>query len=593
MKLLSYKDNPYLAIKNLKNTFLPKNRIHVFCNFYLMDIRFIIAAGFLSIGWTQSLQFKDIADKQLLNFVHDHGGSGEYYYIESMGSGICIFDYDSDGDLDAYFPQGASLPGWGKKIILENKLYRNDGSIWTDVTEQAGVGDRSYSMGCACADYDNDGATDLYVTNYGQDIFYRNNNDGTFTDITSDAGIDNPHMGMSAAFFDSDNDGWLDLYVTNYVDYSIEDNPECTSPIQNPMHGELFARSYCDPDVFYGVEDKFYYNSKGKFIDRSSRSGISRVRLRGLGVVPGDIDNDGDMDIYVANDKDMNLLFINNGKGRFTEQALLMGVGFNGNGLAEAGMGVDFGDVNRDGWLDIFVTNFSGETNTLYLNKKSGFLVDATLETGLGKPSIPFLAFGTKFVDLNLDGWLDIYVANGHVIDNINLFNREYQHAQPNQVFINQGNGTFIDKTTKIGGDLLKPAVSRGVAFGDMDNDGDIDFIVSNNNDKAELLLNEGAPKNNWIGFELEGRSCNRQAIGSKIIITTDSGNQTAYVNPAGSYLTSNDKRVLFGIDQDKLIITLEIEWPGSNKETFNNLTPNFYYKIIQGESVTKIHYKL
>ena len=256
-------------------------------------------------------------------------------------------------------------------------------------------------------------------------------------------------------------------------------------------------------------------------------------------------------------------------------------------------MGGDFGGVNRDGWLDIFVTNFSGETNTLYLNKKSGFLVDATLETGLGKPSIPFLAFGTKFVDLNLDGWLDIYVANGHVIDNINLFNREFQHAQPNQVFINQGNGTFIDKTTKIGGDLLKPAVSRGVAFGDMDNDGDIDFIVSNNNDKAELLLNEGAPKNNWIGFELEGRSCNRQAIGSKIIITTDSGNQTAYVNPAGSYLTSNDKRVLFGINQDKLITTLEIEWPGSNKETFNNLTPNFYYKIIQGESVTKIHYKL
>ena len=592
MKLLSYKGHLYLAIHYLKNKFLLKILRHGVCKFSLLHIRFIIVLGVLSIGWTESVQFKDIADKQLLNFVHDHGGSGEYYYIEAMGSGICIFDYDSDGDLDAYFPQGAALPGWGGNIILENKLYRNDGSIWTDVTEQAGVGDMSYSMGCACADYDNDGATDLYVTNYGQDIFYRNNSDGTFTDITSDAGIDNPHMGMSAAFFDSDNDGWLDLYVTNYVDYSIEDNPDCTSPIQHPMHGELFARSYCDPDVFYGVEDKFYYNSKGKFIDRSSRSGISRVRLRGLGVVPGDIDNDGDMDIYVANDKDMNLLFINNGKGRFTEKALLMGVGFNGNGLAEAGMGVDFGDVNRDGWMDIFVTNFSGETNTLYLNKKSGFLVDATLETGLGKPSIPFLAFGTKLVDLNLDGWLDIFVANGHVIDNINLFNNEFQHAQTNQVFINQGDGTYVDKTNVIGGDLLKTAVSRGVAFGDMDNDGDIDFIVSNNNDKAELLLNEGAPKNNWIGFELEGRSCNRQAIGSKIIITTDSGNQIAYVNPAGSYLTSNDKRVLFGIDQDKLIINLEIEWPGSDKETFSNLAPNFYYKIIQGEPVKIINYK-
>ena len=381
-----------------------------------MMIRYLmVLTWLLSNGWTQSLVFKDVADNQLLNFIHDHGGTGEKYYVETMGSGVCLFDYDNDGDLDAYFLQGASLPGWDKEIILENKLYRNDGRKWIDVTEKAGVGDKNYGIGCACADYDNDGDTDLYVTNYGPDVLYHNDGDGTFTDVTLDVGIDNPHWASSAAFFDSDNDGWLDLYVTNYVEFSTENNPWCGDPVQ----GE---RAYCDPDYFEGVEDKFYHNDgQGNFSDWSVRSGINKARGKGLGVVPGDIDNDGDMDIYIANDKVMNLLFINDGLGHFTEKALFTGVGFNENGRAEAGMGVDFGDVNRDGWLDLFVTNFSGETNTLYLNEKNGFLIDATFRTGLGYPSIHLLGFGTKFVDLDLDGWLDIFVVNGHVIDNIKL----------------------------------------------------------------------------------------------------------------------------------------------------------------------------
>ena len=549
-------------------------------------IRYLmVLAWLLSNGWTQSLVFKDVADNQLLNFVHDHGGTGEKYYIETMGSGVCLFDYDNDGDLDAYFLQGAPLPGWNKKIILENKLYRNDGKKWTDVTEKAGVGDKNYGIGCACADYDNDGDTDLYVTNYGPDVFYQNNGDGTFTDVTIDVGIDNSHWASSAAFFDSDNDGWLDLYVTNYVEFSIESNPWCGEPVQ----GE---RAYCDPDYFEGVEDIFYHNDgQGNFSDWSVRSGINKARGKGLGVVPGDIDNDGDMDIYVANDKVMNLLFINDGLGHFTEKALFTGVGFNENGRAEAGMGVDFGDVNRDGWLDLFVTNFSGETNTLYLNEKNGFLVDATSRTGLGHPSINLLGFGTKFVDLDLDGWLDIFIVNGHVIDNIKLFNRDYTHAQQKQIFINQGNETFLDQTKSIGGGLLKPAVGRGAAFGDIDNDGDIDIAISNNNGKANLLSNEGEPKGHWIGFQLEGKTCNRGAIGSKLKITTDSGIQVAWVNPAASYLASNDPRVLFGLGPDEMVTSLEIQWPGSRKDLFENLTSNSYYRIVQGESLSKITY--
>ena len=554
---------------------------------YLMVLTWL-----LSNGWTQPLVFKDVADIQLLNFVHDHGGTGEYYYIESMGSGVCLFDYDNDGDLDAYFLQGASLPGGDKEIILENKLYRNEGKIWIDVTEKAGVGDQNYGIGCACADYDNDGDTDLYVTNYGPDVFYHNNGDGTFIDVTLKVGIDNPHWATSAAFFDSDNDGWLDLYVTNYVDFSIENNPWCVGPVQVPKNGSLFIRSYCDPDYFEGVEDMFYHNDgQGNFSDWSVRSGINKARGKGLGVVPGDIDNDGDMDIYVANDKVMNLLFINDGLGHFTEKALFTGVGFNENGRAEAGMGVDFGDVNRDGWPDLFVTNFSGETNTLYLNEKNGFLVDATFRTGLGHPSIHLLGFGTKFVDLDLDGWLDIFVVNGHVIDNIQLFNQDYQHAQQKQIFINQGNGIFLDKSESIGGDLLEPMVGRGAAFGDIDNDGDIDIAISNNNGKANLLLNEGKPKGHWIGFKLEGKTCNREAIGSKLKITTDSGFQVAWVNPAASYLSSNDLRVLFGLGSDEMVTSLEVQWPGFGKDLFENLTSNSYYRIVQGGSLSIITY--
>ena len=554
---------------------------------YLMVLTWL-----LSNGWTQPLVFKDVADIQLLNFVHDHGGTGEYYYIESMGSGVCLFDYDNDGDLDAYFLQGASLPGGDKEITLENKLYRNEGKIWIDVTEKAGVGDQNYGIGCACADYDNDGDTDLYVTNYGPDVFYHNNGDGTFIDVTLKVGIDNPHWATSAAFFDSDNDGWLDLYVTNYVDFSIENNPWCVGPVQVPKNGSLFIRSYCDPDYFEGVEDMFYHNDgQGNFSDWSVRSGINKARGKGLGVVPGDIDNDGDMDIYVANDKVMNLLFINDGLGHFTEKALFTGVGFNENGRAEAGMGVDFGDVNRDGWLDLFVTNFSGETNTLYLNEKNGFLVDATFRTGLGHPSIHLLGFGTKFVDLDLDGWLDIFVVNGHVIDNIQLFNQDYQHAQQKQIFINQGNGIFLDKSESIGGDLLEPMVGRGAAFGDIDNDGDIDIAISNNNGKANLLLNEGKPKGHWIGFKLEGKTCNREAIGSKLKITTDSGFQVAWVNPAASYLSSNDLRVLFGLGSDEMVTSLEVQWPGFGKDLFENLTCNSYYRIVQGGSLSIITY--
>ncbi|MBC8345519.1 MAG: CRTAC1 family protein [Candidatus Marinimicrobia bacterium] len=547
-------------------------------NRFLLSISLCAASSLVG----QDLSFIDVAKNTGLHFTHDHGGNGEKFYVETMGSGVCLVDYDNDGDLDIYFTQGAPLPGWDGSRQLTNKLYQNNHGKWIDVTAEAGVGDPSYSIGCACSDVDNDGDTDLYVTNFGTDILYINNGDGTFLNGSKSSGIANQFWSSSAAFFDGDNDGWLDLYVTNYVEYSIDKNPWCGE--QRSGH-----RAYCDPDIFKGLPDQYFHNNgDGTFTDWTQRVGIGNDQGKGLGVVPGDYDNDGDMDLYVANDKVMNLLYVNNGNGEFQEEALFSGIGFNENGRAEAGMGVDFGDINGDGWLDLFVTNFSGESNTLYMNDKNGSFTDKTFSAGLGQPSLDLLGFGTKFVDLNLDGWLDIFIANGHVIDNIALFNKDYSHAQRKQIFINQTDGTF--KENKSAKELNKKSVARGAAFGDIDNDGDIDIVISNNNGVANLLINKSKLGNNWINIELEGVTCNRDAIGAKLELKTKSGIQTAWLNPAASYLSSNDKRVVFGIGKDIKIKSLIIYWPDGRNETYDSLKINSFYTIRQGGDISIIN---
>ncbi len=526
----------------------------------------------------QSFVFEDAAKDQGLDFIHDHGGSGEKFYVETMGSGVCLLDYDNDGDLDIYFCQGAPLPGWDKNIQLKNRLYQNDDGNWTNVSEKVGVDDTSYSIGCACGDVDNDGDTDLYVTNFGADILYINNGNGSFTDLTTEMGIESPNWGSSAAFFDGDNDGWLDLYVTNYVEFSVDKNPWCGERISG-------LRAYCDPDIFKGITDDFYHNNgDGTFSNWTNKVGISKDRGKGLGVVPGDIDNDGDMDIYVANDKVMNLMYINNGSAHFVESALFNGVGFNENGKAEAGMGVDFGDINHNGRLDLFVTNFSGESNTLYLNDGNGSFIDKTFSAGLGQPSLDVLGFGTKFIDINLDGWLDLFVVNGHVIDNISHFNSTYTHPQRKQVFINNQNGTFSEIDQQLIGAAANVSVGRGAAFGDIDNDGDMDIVISNNNQPANLLLKKDTPDNNWIGFELEGTSGNRDAIGAKVTIATTNGKQIAYVNPGASYLASNDKRIVFGLNDAEMIADIIVDWPGGKRQNVNVQEINRYHRIVQSE---------
>jgi hypothetical protein len=363
---------------------------------------------------------------------------------------------------------------------------------------------------------------------------------------------------------------------------------------KNPWCGDRQSgrRAYCDPDIFKGVPDKLFRNlGNGIFQDISKEAGISNHRGKGLGVVPGDIDGDGDLDLYVANDKVMNNLYINDGQGMFIEDALFAGVGYNENGRAEAGMGVDFADVNQDGWLDLFVTNFSGESNTLYINDKSGSFVDQTFLAGLGQPSLNYLGFGTKFLDLNYDGYQDIFVVNGHVIDNIHHFNKDYSHAQKKQIFIGDGSGAFSEISSDKIGDARNPSVGRGAAFGDLDNDGDIDIVISNNNGPANLLIRSGKPEANWIGFDLVGKKSNRDAIGTRIKIESNGFSQFKYVNPGGSYLASNDKRVLFGLDTHSKVNKITIDWPSGKTSAYSDLNSNRYYRVIEGGEISELFY--
>ena len=555
--------------------------------FHFMWIIKILFVATLSISFlfSEEVVFKDESVSQGLVFSHDRGGSGERYYIETIGAGVCLLDYDNDADLDIYFCQGAPLPGRDKNIILENKLFRNDNGTWTDVTTFAGVGDTSYSFGCACGDIDNDGDPDLYVTNYGTDTFFQNNGNGTFTDVSSSVGLQNDSWTSSAAFFDMDNDGLLDLYVASYVEYSLQKNPWCGDRRTN-------LRDYCKPDFFPGVQDYLFHNQGDwKFKDVSNSSGLAGKKGKGLGVIPADFDLDGDLDLYVANDKVMNHYFINDGQGNFEENAIFTGVGFNENGLAEAGMGVDIGDVNGDGWQDIFVTNFSGESNTIYINNRKGFFSDETFLSGIVQPSFNYVGFGTKLLDLDYDGWLDLFVINGHVAENIDNIYSDHTYAQRKQIFLNNQNGSFREVSENKIGDAKDKSVGRGGAFGDLDNDGDIDVVISNNNSSANLLIRSGTPDSNWIGFLLVGVESNKDAIGSRVTIQTEDLKQTKFVNTAGSYLASNDKRILFGLRNYSNLEMITIDWPNGGADTYLNLQANQYYQITEKGPVSVLDY--
>lgn len=544
-------------------------------------LAFSLAREFFSLDASaQTPIFREAAAETGLDFHHFTGATGEFYMAEIMGAGCALFDYDGDGDLDVYLLQGTMLDE--KKRPSEalfppprdwkggNRLFRNEliptGKLrFTDVTERAGVGYVGYGMGAAVGDYDKDGDLDLYVTNFGSNVLYRNNGDGTFTDVTREAGVDDPRWSTSAAFLDYDRDGDLDLFVTNYIDFTIRGNKRCYSPAGDP--------DYCSPASYGPVPDRLFRNEgNGKFTDVTQSSGIGARFGPGLGVSCADFNGDGWIDIYVANDGAANLLWFNQRDGTFKEDGLMAGAAYSADGVARAGMGIAAGDFDNDGDEDILVTNLTKEGSTLYRNDGRGNFYDATIEFDLHQPSFLSTGFGVGWFDYDHDGFLDLFTANGAVTILETLRGKPYPFHQLNQLFHNEGRG--FREVTKVAGPALQLSeVSRGAAFGDIDNDGDIDILVSNNNGPARLLLNEVGSQSHWLQVRLEGVKDNRHGIGARVAVLRK--NQKPLwrrVHADGSYLSASDLRVHFGLGADPKVEAVLVQWPSGNKEIWSEV---------------------
>lgn len=509
--------------------------------------------------------FTDITDQVNLNFTHDPGVDGSYFMPEVMGSGGAFLDYDNDGDLDIYLVNGA---GHGDKkaggIRAQNRLFRQEpNGTFVDVTESSGLGDTGYGMGVAVGDIDNDGHVDVYIANYGADVLYRNNGNGTFTDISQEAGIRNQRWASSVVFFDYNGDDFLDIYVVNYIAYDPSVN--CADRSGRP--------DYCGPDRFPGVPDVLYRNNgDGTFADMSDVAGVAKFFSKGLGVVSADFNADLYADLYVANDGEPNQLWINQQNGTFRNEAMILGTAVNELGHAEAGMGIAVGDVDNDGDFDLFISHLGTESNTLYRNAGAHGFHDDTASAGLGGPSIPYTGFGTGFMDYDHDGDLDLAVANGRVIRGTPLLNSDPakhwdDYSEPNLLFENDGGRFHKVNDEKSGWSMIDN--SRGLVFGDVDNDGDIDLLVVNDGGRARLLRNDVKKKGHWLVVGAIDPKLRRAAIGATITVVAGGRRLHRLVTRGYSYLSSNDPRAHFGLGLPDTVEQIIVEWPDGAKETF------------------------
>ncbi len=530
------------------------------------------------------MRFVDRTAAAGLDFVHRHFGTGEKWMPENMGPGVLVADLDGDGRLDVYVPQGAPLVDGRPEPspTAENRFYRQlEGGRFEDATAAAGLGDRGYGMGAYAGDVDRDGDLDVYVTNYGRNTLYRNLGGGRFEDVTEQAGVGSDLWSTGASFFDADGDGDLDLYVANYVDFSPGNHRFCGNARRQ-------LRSYCHPDVYGAQPDVFYRNAgDGTFRDETLAAGFRSSPTsvdpdsKGLGVLATDLDGDRRPDVMVANDSTMNFLFVQQPDGRFIEGALLAGVGFNADGRPEASMGIAQGDVDGDRRLDLLLTHLDNETNTLYRSSGDGQFVDATRVSGLGSPSLPWVGFGTVLFDADLDGDLDLVVGNGHIIDNIALFDRERQHRQPLQLFLGAGDGTFRLDEGAFG--TLPDLVARGVAAADLDGDGDEDLIVAQNDGPALLLENVVHGRSLTVRLVPAGGV---SPIGARAVLETSpaAATRVAAVVGGSSYLSQMPDDLVFGLG-DAEPVALQVTWPDGSTSRHAGLRPGRLHTVSQGKS--------
>lgn len=529
--------------------------------------------------------FVDVASHAGITFRHDNAASPEKYLIETMGSGCAWIDYDQNGLLDLYLVNGAATRVYTSKQALRSALYRNNGDgTFTDVTANAGVGAEDlFGMGVAVGDYDNDGFPDLFVLGYGRCILYHNNGDGTFTDVTAHAGVANAgRWASSAAWFDYDNDGRLDLVIANYVDWSPERNFYCGD--QGPG-----MRSYCHPDDFHGQPPTLYHNNGGgTFTDVSKSSGLGLKGGNGLGVVTFDYDNDGWQDIFISNDHMPNYLFHNNRDGTFREVGYLAGVAVSADGQFEAGMGTDAADTTGNGRLDLIVAHLDMQLARVYQNLGDQTFEDATLRSKLSYSTYHISTFGTRFMDYDNDGTRDLFMANGHVLDNIERYHADTKYAEPKMMFRNTGHGIFENVSARLGPDFLLPRVSRGAAVGDFDNDGDLDILVNNCGQAPQLLRNDGGNANRWLEILLIGTRSNRDGVGARVKVTAD--DLVVYDQRKGgmSYQSAQDPRLHFGLGQRSTTDQVEIIWPSGSTTKLSNVKSNQVIAVKEGIGIVE-----
>ena len=534
----------------------------------------------------QDVQFSDVTQTVKIQFKQENSATSNKYLVETMGGGVALLDYDNDGRLDIFFTNGAKIddPMPDGKLPdksdpkFSNRLYhQSSNGTFTDVTEKAGltgIPQNHYDMGVAVGDYDNDGFEDMYVTGFGGNTLYHNKGDGTFTDVTKKAGVAASGWNTSAGFLDYDNDGKLDLFVTRYVDWTFKTNRYCGE--EKPGY-----RAYCHPDNYEGVTSILYHNDgNGTFTDVSEKAGIAKSIGKGLGVSFADYDGDGFTDIFVANDSVQCFLFHNNGNGTFSEVGLFKGVGYNEDGKTFAGMGTDFSDYDNDGLPDVIVTDLSNERYMLFRNNGDGSFRDVTNQSGVGGATLAFAGWSTRFFDYDNDGWKDLFVAQSHVMDTIEKTAPNLRYMQPPLLLRNQA-GHF--SRVSPGEAFRKEWAGRGAAFGDLDNDGDVDVVVSNAGQYAYVLRNDGGNRNQWLGIATIGTKSNRDGIGARVKVVSASGlTQYFTVNTAVGYLSASDKRLVVGLGSDVTAKLVEIRWPSRTIQRLENVKAGQFLRVTE-----------